>query len=172
MLARLLCSLILTVPLLASDPSMRVPDVQLTDQNGRQVHVHTDLMRGRTTAINFIFTSCTTICSPMGATFGRLQNLIDDKRVRLISVSIDPGTDTPERMTRWGARFDAGPSWSLLTGSREEVDKLRKAFGVYSADRFSHSPTVIVINDAGEWTRVNGIGSANEIAKSIQALTK
>ena len=171
-LERLLFSFIVASPLLASEARVRVPDVQLTDQNGKVVRVQSGLMKGHTVAINFIFTSCTTICSPMGATFGKVQSLVDPKQVRLISISIDPDTDTPERMHRWGARFKAGPSWTLLTGPREDVDKLRKAFGLYTPDRFAHSPTVVIANAAGEWTRVNGIGNANGIADAIKAITK
>ena len=45
---------------------MSIPDVELLDHDGRKVHFYSDLVKGKTVAINFIFTTCTTICPPMG----------------------------------------------------------------------------------------------------------
>ncbi|HEY7545378.1 MAG TPA: SCO family protein, partial [Blastocatellia bacterium] len=45
------------------------PDVELLDQEDKPIHFYSDLIKGRVVAINFIFTTCTTICPPMGATF-------------------------------------------------------------------------------------------------------
>ncbi|HKU73328.1 MAG TPA: heavy metal-binding domain-containing protein, partial [Pyrinomonadaceae bacterium] len=47
---------------------MHIPDLELLDQNGRKIHFYTDLVKGHTVVINFIFTTCTTICPPLGAT--------------------------------------------------------------------------------------------------------
>jgi protein SCO1/2 len=47
------------------------------------VRFYTDLVKGRVVAVNFIFTTCTTICPPLGATFARVQreleSVADDK---------------------------------------------------------------------------------------------
>lgn len=135
-----------------------IPDVALTDQNGRGVHFYSDLVKGNVVAINFIFTSCTTICSPMGANFAALQKQLGDKSgVRLISVTIDPGMDTPERLKRWSGRFGARPGWTLVTGPRPDVERLLRALDAYTPDRFAHAPLVIIGDDArGVWTRING----------------
>jgi protein SCO1/2 len=172
MLKRLLFSAIVALPLFASAPRIVVPDVDMTDQSGRHVRAWSDVMKGHTVAINFVFTSCSTICTPMGATFGKVQSLVGRSNVRLVSISIDPANDTPQKMARWGARFGAGASWSLLTGSRENVDALLKAFGLYTPDRFNHSPTVVVMSSDGRWTRVSGIGPAKAIAGAIEAMSR
>src|ERR1044072_505918 len=52
---------------------MNIPNTKLLDQNGRKIHFYTDLVKGQTVVINFIFTTCTTICPPLGATFARAQ---------------------------------------------------------------------------------------------------
>src|SRR5205085_5657262 len=111
-----------------------VPDVKLVDQDGRPVRFYTDLVKGQVVAMNFVFTSCGTICPPMGVNFAKLQKILggrpDGKRVRLISVSIDPANDTPERLKAWATKFGAQPGWTLVTGDREEVNRLLKAMGV------------------------------------------
>jgi len=140
---------------------LAVPDVELIDQDGLTVHVYSDLIHGKRVAMSFVFTTCTTICPPMGANFERLQSLLGARAgtdVRLISVSIDPLTDTPQRLKAWGAKFHAGPGWTLLTGRKQEVDRLRKALGAFTADRADHSPVVLLGNDAtGLWTRAYGL---------------
>ena len=149
-----------------------IPDVELIDQDGHPVHFYRDLVQGRVVAINFVYTTCGTICPPMGAIFGRLEGLLGDPaRVRLISISIDPVVDTPARLAAWGARFHAGPGWTLLTGRKETIDGLRKALAVFTPDLDSHAPVVLIGDDAtGRWTRSDGLAPAARLAEQIRAL--
>jgi len=151
------------------------PDVEAIDQDGRQVRFYSDLVRGKRVAINFIFTTCTTICPPMGANFEQLQALLGARAgadVRLLSVSVDPGTDTPERLKAWGTRFHAGPGWSLLTGRKDDMDRLLKAMGVFTADRASHAPILLLGDDrTGRWTRAYGLASPAKIVQLLDGLS-
>ena len=151
--------------------NMNIPDVELLDQNGRRIHFYTDLVKGQTVAINFIFTTCTTICPPLGATFARVQKELGDKvgrDVRFISISVDPATDTPERLKAWGAKFHAGDGWTFVTGNKPQVDELLRALGASSARREDHTPTVLIGNDAhGSWTRTYGLAKASQLVQLI-----
>src|SRR5687767_2097048 len=115
-----LALLLMTVtPLSAGDSVLSIPDIAVIDQNGKAVRFHRDLVQGKLVAMNFIFTSCTTVCTPMGANFAALQKLLGDRTdVALISVSIDPVNDTPARLKAWSARFQARPGWTLVTGAQ------------------------------------------------------
>lgn len=149
-----------------------VPDVKLVDQDGNPVNFYTDLVKGQVVAMNFVFTSCGTICPPMGANFAKLQKLLDGRpggpRVRLISVSIDPGTDTPERLKAWAAKFGARPGWTLVTGNGEDIERLLKALGVYSGLPDRHTPVVLVGDDAShQWTRAYGLAPPEKLAELI-----
>ena len=150
---------------------INVPDLELLDQNGRKIHFYTDLVKDQTVVINFIFTTCTTICPPLGATFARVQKELGDKvgrDVRFISISVDPATDTPERLKAWGAKFHAGGGWTFVTGNKPEVDKLLSALGASSARREDHSPTVLIGNDAhGTWTRTYGLANTSQLVQII-----
>ena len=150
---------------------MNIPDVEVLDQNGKKLHFYTDLVKGQTVAINFIFTTCTTICPPLGATFARVQKELGDKAgrdVRFISISVDPATDTPERLKAWGAKFHAGDSWTFVTGNKPEIDQLLNALGASSARREDHSPTVLIGNDAnGNWTRTYGLANTSTLVNLI-----
>lgn len=148
-----------------------IPDVPVRTQDGDELRFYSDLVEGRTVAVNFIFTTCTTICPPMGANFGRLQEelggrLGDD--VHLISVSVDPVTDTPPRLKAWAAKFGAREGWTLVTGRRGEIEDLLKALEVFNADIREHSPVVLIGDDArGEWTRAYGLAGPSELAAIV-----
>ena len=91
--------------------------------------------------------------------------------MRLISVSIDPQTDTPQRLKAWGAKFHAGPGWTLLTGRKEEVDRLLKALGVFTPDRADHSPLVLLGNEpAKRWTRAYGLAAPAKMVELLDGL--
>jgi protein SCO1 len=150
---------------------LNVPDVTVIDQDGKPRRFYTDLVKGRTVALNFIFTTCTTVCPPMGANFGKLQSLLGERlgrEVFLVSVSVDPAVDTPQRMKEWGAKFGAGPGWTLVTGERAQITQLLKTMGIFTPDKADHSPLVLIGNDAvHRWTRTYGLTTPAKLADLI-----
>jgi protein SCO1 len=159
--------------------SLTIPDVTLLDEDGKEVRFYSELVKGKIVAINFIFTTCTTVCPPLGATFARLQRSINPelaKEVRLISISVDPAVDTPEMLKAWAGKFGAQPmppiGWKLVTGSKSELDKLLRALGGYTAQKEDHTPTVL-IGDArqNKWTRVYGLAKTARLADAIEQLS-
>jgi len=154
---------------------LSIPDVALVDQDGKPVRFYTDLVQGKVVMMNFIFTSCTTICPPMGATFAKVQKVLGERSgrdVHLISVSVDPGTDTPERLKAWSQKLGGRPGWTLVTGDREDVTKLLKALGVYTVSISDHSPLVLVGNDVqGRWTRAYGLAPPTKLVELIDGMT-
>lgn len=151
---------------------MMIPDVEVLDQEGNALHFYSDLIKGKTVAINFIFTNCTTICPPLAATFARVQREMGDKvgkDVHFISISVDPLTDTPERLKAWGAKFKAGAGWTFVTGTRQEMDKLLYALGASVSRREDHTPSVIIGNDVkGVWTRTYGLAKTSLMVGLIE----
>ena len=157
----------------AVDP---IPDVALQDQNGRPVKFYTDLVKGRVVAVNFIFTRCTTVCPQLGVSSVALARHLaaasgGTPPPQIISISIDPETDTPERLRTWSEHFGTAPGWTLLTGSRHEIDMLLKALQAYTPDKNLHSSTFFLGNDAtGEWKRVSGSATPAALAEALKQL--
>jgi cytochrome oxidase Cu insertion factor (SCO1/SenC/PrrC family) len=148
----------------------RFPETVVHDQDGRRLSFYSDLVKGHTVAIDFIFTSCTTICPILSANFRKVQKELGANAadVRLISVSIDPVTDTPERLKRFSEQFNAGPGWTLVTGDKAEIDGLLNSLGAAVNNKLDHTPTILVGNDqAGYWQRVNGLASSSAILRTI-----
>jgi protein SCO1 len=152
-----------------------IPDLSLLDQQGRKISFYSDLVKGKTVAINFIFTTCTTICPPLGATFAKMQKLLGDrlgKDVRLISVTVDPVTDTPERLRAWGEKFGAKQGWTFVTGEKTEMDKLLKALNGYTARIEDHSPMILIGNDdKAIWTRAYGLAPPAKLMNIIETVS-
>lgn len=154
---------------------LSIPDVTLLDQDGREVRFYTDLVKGKVVVINFVFTSCTVVCPPLGANFGRLQYMLGERLgrdVHLISVSTDPETDTPARLRDWGARFGAKPGWTLVTGEKAELDRVLLALTGDTTRKGAHSAVVLVGSDArGELTQAYGLAPPARLVKLVEDLS-
>jgi cytochrome oxidase Cu insertion factor (SCO1/SenC/PrrC family) len=155
---------------------MMIPDTPVIDQEGRKLNFYTDLIKGKSVAINFIFTTCTTICPPLAATFAKVQKLAGEQSGRdfhLISITVDPATDTPPRLKAWSEKFSPGRGWTLVTGNKQDIDNLLKSLGGFSASIQDHSPTVLIGNDEkGIWTRAYGLAPPAKLLEVIQSATK
>src|SRR5918998_2234223 len=150
--------------------AMKIPDVPVVDQDGRRLKFYSDLAKGKTVAVNFIFPTCTTISPPLAATFRRVQQTLGARAsdVQLISISVDPVTDTPARMKAFLGKFKAAPGWSFVSGEKHDIDALLKALGGFTADKNDHTPVLLVGNDAANhWTRTYGLVKPSEIIKVL-----
>ena len=151
--------------------TMKIPDTPVYDQDGRRLNFYTDLVKGKTVAINFIFTTCTTICPPMTATFRRVQQGLQERvgrDVHLISVSVDPVTDVPERLKAFAASFKAGPGWTFVTGTQPDISSLLKSLGALVADKNDHTAIILIGNDSrGYWVRTYGLAAPGSLVKII-----
>lgn len=155
----------------ASAAQIEIPDIAVYDQDGKRMSFYSDLVKGKTVAINFIFTSCTTICPPLTATFRKVQQDMGDRigrDVRLISISVDPMTDVPERLKSFSAKFSAQPGWSFVTGNKADIDQLLRALGASVGDKNDHTPMILVGNDSARyWTRMYGLAKPAAIVGVI-----
>jgi protein SCO1/2 len=157
-----------------SQATPTIPDLQLLDQDGKTVHFYGDLVKGKVVAIEFVFTTCTTICPPLGATFARIQKVLGPRMgsgLQLISISVDPAVDTPQRLKAWSDKFHRKPGWTLVTGPKPDVDRLLAALGSEVAGKADHTPMILIGNDAtGTWTRAYGLGGATQVMKTIESV--
>ena len=149
--------------------TLSVPDAQVQDQSGRTLDFYRDLVKGKTVAINFIFTSCEAVCPTTTAVMRDAQAQTTAKTgVQFISISVDPETDRPAVLGRYAALHRAAPGWAFVTGDRAQIEKLLKAFGVAAADKNDHTPLVFVGNDrVAEWTRISGFAPASQLAQAV-----
>ena len=151
-----------------------VPDIEVIDQNNHKLHFYRDLVKGRSVAINFIFTTCTTICPPMTANFASVQRKMLERgetTLHLISVTVDPENDTPAKLRSYSDTFNAQPGWTFVTGSRSQLELLWNAFSITAGNKLDHSPTVAIGNDTRhEWVFASGLNSPEKLSKVIDSV--
>jgi len=150
------------------------PDVQLTTQDGASVRFY-DLIKGKTVAIELIYTSCRFACPLETARLAQVQRLLGDRMGRDVffySISIDPEHDTPAVLKAFAETFHAGPGWTFLTGQRADIERLARKLGLYSTpnpeDKDGHVPALLIGNEAtGDWMRASALDNPNMTATMI-----
>lgn len=150
-----------------------IPDLTLVRMDGRKVLLRDELAADLPVMMNFIFTTCTTICPVMSATFSQVQERLGDglDRVRMVSISIDPEQDTPSRLRDYARRHEAGPQWHFLTGGVEQIETVQRAFAAYRGGKFNHAPLTF-LRAAGDtrWVRIEGLAEAEAIVAEYRKL--
>lgn len=152
-----------------------LPDAPLSDQDGRQVRLRSDVLAGRIVVVDFIYTTCTTICPIYSATMAELQRRLGARAghdVQLVTVTVDPLRDTPRRLKEYASRHtDRTEGWAFLTGTKPNVDAVNKGFGSYTPNVDDHPPMVIVGDtSSGDWTRFYGFPGAAELERRVHEL--
>jgi protein SCO1/2 len=163
--------LVFLLPLIRGAPAS-LPDVNVVDQDGHALRFYHDLVQDRVVGVNFIFTTCQTICSLLGATFAETDRLLTERHlsdVLLISVSVDPVNDGPAQLRSFAARYGTTHHWKLLTGEKRDIEQLLRSLGEYTPDKTAHTGTVLISHGDGAWIRVDGLGSAEKIADLLSA---
>ena len=87
----------------------------------------------------------------------------------MISITIDPEQDTPERLKEYAGRFKAGSGWQFLTGSIDDIITTQKAFDAYKGDKMNHVTLSFIRSAAdGPWVRLEGFTSAAEVVSEYR----
>ena len=103
-----------------------LPAFSLIDQAGHPFG-RADLL-GKVWIADFVFTSCADACPRLTEKMKRLQDrLIPPEQggsLRLLSISVDPERDTPDKLRDYGKTFGARDDiWRFLTGPQLEVER-------------------------------------------------
>jgi protein SCO1/2 len=136
----------------------KVPDFSLIERSGRRVSL-SDL-KGRIWIVNFIYTNCPDTCPIQSAQMKELQaEFMDEKDLRLVSITVDPKRDTTKVLTEYATRFGADPArWFFLTGEKDTIYRLaQEGFRLGAAEiphekrppsgaTHTHSPRLVLVD--------------------------
>ncbi len=149
-------------------------DTELINQDGKKVRFFSDVLKGKTVVINVFFTTCTGSCPVMNKGFETIQEGLGEhlgKDVRLVSITVDPVTDTPAKLKEYAKRFNAKPGWIFLTGTKENVETILKKLGNNVTDKNDHSNIVTIGNEhTGLWKKAFGMAKPEELLKVIESV--
>jgi protein SCO1/2 len=159
------------------DKERTLGDFSLTDENGLTV-TRADF-NGKILVVSFVFTGCALTCPEVTRRMAEIQQLTAaGADVRLVSLTVDPRTDTPPVLAKWGARFSADTNrWCFLTGSKTVLHGLiAKSFLAQdNSDPFNSMPgnftgteRIAVVDKHGK-TRVYFDGLRDETPAAVVA---
>lgn len=115
-------------------------------------------LKGKTLVVVMIYTSCKAACPRLVADMRHIESQIPDEKIKdiqFIMVSIDPETDTPEKLKAFAKEnFMDEAQWTFLQGTesgvREFANVLSVKYKEISPIDFSHSNIISVFNSQGE----------------------
>jgi protein SCO1 len=147
-------------------------DVELINQDGQKMRFYSDVLKDKVVIINTFFANCTGACPLMNRNLEKVQEALGDrlgKDAFLISISVDPETDTPARLKEYSRRFHARPGWIFLTGKKENVDWALYKLGQYVETKDGHTTIIIIGNEPkGLWKKTFGLAKADELMKIVE----
>lgn len=149
------------------------PDVTLLNQDREEINLRKLVNGDKPVMLEFVFTSCQTICPIMSAGFSTFQEKMGEKagEVRLVSISIDPQHDTPERMKKYLAKYGARTGWDFFTGEKPDIDSVTTAFKARTSDKMEHRPLTFLRAPSDEaWVRLEGLLSGSDLMKEYREL--
>ena len=158
----------------AKSADVELLDLPLVDQNGRKVKFVSEVIGDKIVVMDFVYTTCTTVCPVLSAVFGQVQGQLGERLgedVVLVSVSVDPTRDTPQRLKAYAAKHDAQPGWVWLTGPKTTVDDVLDGLGAYTPNFEDHAAMVLVGDGAtGAWSRFYGFPNPDRIMQQVDLL--
>jgi len=162
-----------------AEPAVESADIDFRDrtlltQDGEQVRFVSDVIGEHIVVMDFVYTTCTTVCPVLSALFSQVQNRLGDSAgddVILTSLTVDAVRDTPERLKAYAAKHRAGDGWVWLTGPKPTMDDVLTGLGAYSVN-FEDHPSMVIVGDArtGEWKRLFGFPNPDRIMKLVEEL--
>jgi protein SCO1/2 len=149
---------------------VRLPALELQDQHGKAFALYGDRTRDRTLVLDFVYTSCTTICPVLTGVMRQLHEKLKacpDVEVAFVLVSVDPAIDTPERLKQYAE--DASAPWYWLTGSQPIIDRLLRSAGLAPGAPEDHPPLLLMGNleAPDDWYRWLGIPATEQLLQGL-----
>jgi protein SCO1 len=138
----------------ARGPAATLPSFALIDQAGRTVK--SESLLGRPLVVSFVFTTCREACPLITVQLARAQARARaerlDERVRFVSITLDPVTDTPDALRRYADAYGIDlAGWHFLTGPPDDVTRVVHAFGLtpVGRERIVHGSLVVLVDSEG-----------------------
>jgi protein SCO1/2 len=151
-----------------------------TNQNGEELQIKD--LQGDVLVMVMIYTTCKAACPRLVADMRNIEEKLPENtkgKVKMIFVSIDPETDTPERLKAFAKEnlMDEEP-WLFLrsteANTREFAAVLAVNYKEISPINFSHSNIISVFNEKGVLVFQQeglGVNSDNTIKNIEQAVS-
>ncbi len=151
------------------------PNVPFVTHDGSTVRFYDDLLKGKSVAVNVMYTSCKDECPLETARLVQVQKILGErmgKDIFFYSISIDPKRDTPAVLKAYAEKFGVGTGWLFLTGKEEDIRLVAKKLGLSRQNdalrRDGHTAILMVGNEpTGQWMRNSAVDNPQFLATTI-----
>ncbi|MFN4025643.1 MAG: SCO family protein [Hyphomonas sp.] len=134
-------------------------DQPMLDQHGETRRLKSDVAGQKIIVVDFIFTSCQTICPVTTALLAESHRRLADvpaEDLAFVSMSIDANVDTPERLAAFAGRHRA--NWTFLTGEKRIMDEALVWLNAYATNPEDHAAMILIGDGAtGSFSRIYGL---------------
>jgi len=153
-----------------------VPDFTLTGEDG-QPFKSAEQLTNKIWVADFIFTTCNGPCPRMTAHMKKVQDATQDLAdVELVSITIDPKNDTPEKLKEYAQHYKYDPErWHFLTGSPEELNRIGMDTFHLAGVGEEHGTRFAVVDRKGRiraYYEISDTASINQLVEDIKKLRK
>lgn len=122
---------------------------ELTERSGETVK--SEQLLGQPYVVSFFFSTCPSICVQQNQKLKELQDQFEGQGVKFVAISVDPETDTPERLREYAARFGADPEqWLFMTGDLTYIRRIGAEIYRQPVDQKFHSERFVLVDPRGE----------------------
>jgi protein SCO1 len=167
-----------TVPAAPAGPRANYfPNTIVQTHDGRQLRFYDDVVRGKVVVFNMMYSVCTGICPGNTANLLQVQQALGNrvgKDIFMVSMTLQPGFDTPQALNNYVKSYGIQPGWTFLTGEPKEMDVIRRKLGFFNddpkidADLANHTGMVRIGNESlDRWFMMPALSAPKQIARSI-----
>lgn len=172
--APVICAKAASEDAVSANPSLsliaRAPDFTLLDPTGKPVRLAD--YQGRVVLLAFVFTTCQGVCPLISKQMAALQNGLKQERLfgakaSLLSVTVDPETDTAPVLIEYAKTYGADPAgWRFLRESPEKTKPVLKAYDEWTKllpkGELDHPARVYLIDRKGNIREIYSLAFFNE----------
>ena len=161
-------------PAVSANPALtviaRAPDFALRDTQGSTVRLSD--YRGRVVLLAFVFTTCPGVCPLISRQMSALQAGLKEaglfgKQANLLSVTVDPETDTAKVLAEYAQKFDADSAgWRFLRETPAKTKPVLKAYDEWTRllpkGEIDHPARVYLIDQKANIREIYSLAFFNE----------
>ncbi|MDP9096729.1 MAG: SCO family protein [Pseudomonadota bacterium] len=161
-------------PPLSADPSrvpVRIIDRPVVDQDGATAQFSRDVIGDKLVVVDFIYTSCGTLCPLQSSILADLQDKLGSRLgrdVAFVSLSVDPKTDGPDKLKAEAERYAAKPGWRFVTGQPKDIEVILTGMQAWVETPEDH-PGFFLVGSAAEstWSKLDGLPSPDLLLERL-----
>lgn len=150
-----------------------LPDVNVVSMKEKKSTLKNEAEMDGPVIVNFVFTTCSTICSVQTLVLSQAQKLFDASllNTKILTFSIDPDNDTPGQLRKFSNSFSIDKGWMFYTGTFDAMLQVQKTFNVYRGSKSNHPPVLFMRKSkAAPWVRIEGFPKPEEVVAQLREL--